>query len=130
MPEIVVISGKGGTGKTSFCAAFAALAHAEGLGLALADLDVDVPDLHILLDPRRIQEEDFVSGNAAVVDPARCTGCGQCAALCRFDAVSLAADGTAAVDPLACEGCGVCWSLCPAQAIDFPEQHCGHWYVS
>ena len=110
MPEIVVVSGKGGTGKTSLCAAFAALAHAEGLGLALTDLDVDVPDLHILLDPRRISEEPFISGNTAVVDPARCTGCGQCVALCRFEAINLET-GVAKVDPLACEGCGVCYSL-------------------
>ena len=129
MPEIVVVSGKGGTGKTSLCAAFAALAHAEGLGLALTDLDVDVPDLHILLDPRRISEEPFISGNTAVVDPARCTGCGQCVALCRFEAINLET-GVAKVDPLACEGCGVCYSLCPDKAIAFPERHCGQWYVS
>ncbi|MFC4679199.1 ATP-binding protein [Desulfovibrio legallii] len=129
MPEIVVVSGKGGTGKTSLCAAFAALAHAERLGLALTDLDVDVPDLHILLDPRRISEEPFISGNTAVVDPARCTGCGQCVALCRFEAINLET-GVAKVDPLACEGCGVCYSLCPDKAIAFPERHCGQWYVS
>lgn len=125
MREIVVISGKGGAGKTSMAGAFAHLADKA----ILCDLDVDAPDLHLLLDPSVRSEEAFYSGHEAVIDPDRCIGCGQCAELCRFDAVR--EDGVAyRVEPLACEGCKVCVALCPEQAIDFPEKHCGQWYVS
>ncbi|OIQ49966.1 Ferredoxin-2 [Pseudodesulfovibrio hydrargyri] len=125
MREIVVISGKGGAGKTSMAGAFAHLAQ----NAILCDLDVDAPDLHLLLAPQVRSEEPFHSGHEAVIDPARCVGCGQCAELCRFDAVR--EDGDAyRVDSLACEGCKVCVALCPEQAIDFPEKHCGQWYVS
>jgi MinD superfamily P-loop ATPase len=125
MREIVVISGKGGAGKTSMAGAFAHLAE----NAILCDLDVDAPDLHLLLDPRVRSEEPFRSGNEAVIDPKRCVGCGQCADLCRFDAVREDGD-VFRVDSLACEGCKVCVALCPEQAIDFPEKHCGQWYVS
>jgi len=125
MREIVVISGKGGAGKTSMAGAFAHLAE----NAILCDLDVDAPDLHLLLDPQVRSEESFRSGNEAVIDPERCVGCGQCADLCRFDAVH--GDGDVfRVDSLACEGCKVCVTLCPEQAIGFPEKHCGQWYVS
>ena len=79
MREIVVISGKGGTGKTTVCAAFAALAHAQGQKAVLCDLDVDVPDMHILLDPQVQQEEVLISGNTARINPDLCTSCGRCA---------------------------------------------------
>lgn len=125
MREIVVISGKGGTGKTSVCAAFGNLAH----NAVICDLDVDAPDLHILLDPHMRFKEPFISGNTAVVDPSLCVGCGICTELCRFGAVSVL-NGKSVVDPLRCEGCGVCVDLCPAKAIAFPEAHCGDWYVS
>ena len=125
MREIVVISGKGGAGKTSMAGAFAHLAE----NAILCDLDVDAPDLHLLLDPQVRSEEPFRSGNEAVIDPERCVGCGQCADLCRFDAVREDGD-VFRVDSLACEGCKVCVALCPEQAIDFPEKHCGQWYVS
>ncbi|MEZ7198057.1 ATP-binding protein [Pseudodesulfovibrio karagichevae] len=125
MREIVVISGKGGAGKTSMAGAFAHLAE----NAILCDLDVDAPDLHLLLDPQVRSEEAFYSGHEAVIDPERCIGCGQCADLCRFDAIHQ--DGDAyRVDSLTCEGCKVCVALCPEQAIDFPEKHCGQWYVS
>lgn len=125
MREVVIISGKGGAGKTSVTGAFANLAE----NAILCDLDVDAPDLHLLLDPRVKSEESFYSGHEAVIDPDRCIGCGQCAELCRFDAVR--GDGDVyRVDSLACEGCKVCVALCPEQAIDFPEKHCGQWYVS
>ena len=129
MREIVVVSGKGGTGKTTVCAAFAALAHAQGQKAVLCDLDVDVPDMHILLDPQVRQREVFISGNTARINAEACTGCGRCAELCRFDAVRFA-DGAYTIDELACEGCGVCHKLCPAQAVEFPERRCGVWYVS
>jgi MinD superfamily P-loop ATPase len=125
MREIVVISGKGGAGKTSMTGAFAHLAD----NAILCDLDVDAPDLHLLLSPQIKTEESFLSGNEAVIDPDRCIGCGQCAELCRYNAVREDADGYR-IDPLACEGCKVCVALCPEQAIDFPQKHCGQWYVS
>ena len=129
MREIVVLSGKGGTGKTTVCAAFAALAHARGQKTVLCDLDVDVPDMHILLNPQVQQREVFISGNTARLNAQTCTACGRCAELCRFDAVRLV-DGVYSIDELACEGCGVCHKLCPAGAVEFPERRCGVWYTS
>ncbi len=126
--EIVIISGKGGTGKTSVTGAFAALAGRQG-NAVLCDLDVDAPDLHLLLDPRPEREEDFISGNEARIDPGLCTGCGTCADACRFGAIG-EADGVFAVDPLRCEGCKVCVALCPAGAVEFPPRHCGRRAVS
>ncbi len=129
--EIVIISGKGGTGKTSLTGAFAALAHHNSPGHAiLADLDVDAPDLHILLSPDTLSNEDFYSGNEAIIDPEACTGCGTCADMCRFDAITVGEDGIHAVDPLRCEGCKVCVAFCPVEAVAFPPRHCGHWHVS
>lgn len=125
MREIVVISGKGGTGKTSLTAAFAHLAR----GAVLCDLDVDAPDLHILLDPRPLRREDFVSGHEARIDPEACTACGLCRDACRFAAIRDAA-GVPAIDPLRCEGCKVCVAVCPAGAVRFTPKHCGEWYVS
>jgi len=125
MHEVVVISGKGGAGKTSVTGAFAKLAQ----NAILCDLDVDAPDLHLLLAPEVKRTEEFRSGNEAVIDPDRCTGCGRCEELCRFEAVRPDGD-VFRIDPLHCEGCKVCVTLCPAQAIDFPKRHCGHWYES
>ena len=131
MKELVVISGKGGTGKTSLTVSFAALAP----DAVLADGDVDAADLHLILAPDVRRREVFRSGHAAVVRAEACVGCGRCAALCRFEAIVPATrpgDGARvfAVDPGACEGCGVCVWNCPARAIDFPEQVCGEWFVS
>lgn len=125
MREIVVISGKGGTGKTSITAAFAHLAENK----VICDLDVDAPDLHLLLDPHVLRREDFHSGHEAVIEPQRCTGCGTCQDMCRFGAV-LEDDGRYRIDPLRCEGCKVCVAFCPEGAIDFPPRHCGTRYVS
>lgn len=123
MHEIVVISGKGGAGKTSITGAFAKLAK----DAVLCDLDVDAPDLHLLLQPENTHTEEFRSGNEAVIDQSRCEECGSCQALCRFDAVQQS-NGGFAVDPMRCEGCKVCVTFCPARAIDFPEKHCGTWH--
>lgn len=128
--ELVLVSGKGGTGKTSMTASFAVLADRA----VIADCDVDAADLHLVLSPRIRERHDFHSGRQAVVRPAACTGCGECLARCRFDAIA-AQDGvdgavTVAVDPLACEGCGVCVRCCPEDAIEFPERLCGEWMVS
>ena len=120
--EIVIVSGKGGTGKTSLAAAFAALAK-NGI---LCDADVDAADLHLLMQPEVKERTDFMGGSKAVINPDLCTGCGTCRTLCRFDAISDRYE----VDPIRCEGCGVCVDFCPEQAIDFPVQRCGEWYIS
>ncbi|MFO7607886.1 MAG: NifB/NifX family molybdenum-iron cluster-binding protein [Candidatus Krumholzibacteriia bacterium] len=128
--ELVVISGKGGTGKTSVAAALAMLAERP----VVADCDVDAADLHLLLSPAVEARHEFRAGHEAVIDPARCLGCGECLRLCRYGAIARGAGpgGGAAcvIDPLACEGCGVCVRFCPVEAIDFPESVCGEWMVS
>ena len=131
MKELVVISGKGGTGKTSLTASFAALARRA----VFADGDVDAADLHLILAPDVRRRAEFRGGRAAAIRAADCLGCGRCAARCRYDAIAPATrpgDGARvfAVRPGACEGCGVCVRNCPARAIDFPEQVCGEWFVS
>jgi len=122
MKELVVISGKGGTGKTSFTAAFAQLA-AKGV---LCDADVDAADLHLLCAPTIRQCHDFRGGGVAGIDTDRCTQCGLCRDKCRWDAITR--DYT--VDEIACEGCGVCVWMCPEGAVVFKEKICGQWFVS
>jgi MinD superfamily P-loop ATPase len=122
MREIVIVSGKGGTGKTSLTAAFAALAENH----VLCDADVDAADLHLLMQPEIRKRSDFMGGCKAFINPALCTGCGTCLDLCRFDGIS----DRFQVDAIRCEGCGVCVDCCPVGAIDFPVQRCGEWYVS
>ncbi len=128
--ELVVISGKGGTGKTSVVASLASLAAPS----VLADCDVDAADLHLVLDPENIREEAFSGGKRARILSDRCTDCGKCHELCRFDAVRLerGEDGRThfRIDPIACEGCGVCAWFCPAKAIEFAEAVNGRWFVS
>lgn len=124
--ELVVLSGKGGTGKTSITASCAILAKKA----ILADCDVDAADLHLLLDPEVREQHQFFSGNEAVIRAADCTGCGTCSELCRFDAVVGGAAGVYRVDPVACEGCSVCVKFCPVKAIDFPERQSGTWMIS
>ncbi|MCD4825836.1 MAG: ATP-binding protein [Phycisphaerae bacterium] len=132
MKELVIISGKGGTGKTSIVASFAALAPKA----VLADCDVDAADLHLVLDPEVLQREDFSGGSRASVLLDKCIGCGKCEEVCRFDAISF--DGPAndvigktyVIDPISCEGCGVCEHFCPADAIDFSPAVNGQWFIS
>ncbi|MBN1932827.1 MAG: ATP-binding protein [Desulfobacterales bacterium] len=130
MKEIVVISGKGGTGKTSIVASFAALAK----NAVLADCDVDAADLHLVLSPKIQRRSEFKSGREAIIRSADCVGCGACLEHCRFDAVKKVStrDGkiSFSIEPFSCEGCGVCVEFCPAKAIDFPERICGEWFVS
>ncbi len=122
MKEIVIISGKGGTGKTSVVAAFASLAEK----MVLCDADVDAADLHLIMDPNIKQRHDFESGHTAVIQKDKCTQCGLCRDLCRWDAIS----EDFVVDPIECEGCGVCCYFCPEKAIDFPLNTCGEWFIS
>ena len=130
MKEIVVCSGKGGTGKTSFIASFAALA----ANSVLVDCDVDAADLHLVLPHRIIQRREFRSGKEAIIRQDDCNGCGTCYDLCEFSAIeeSHNPDGSNSyvIDPLVCEGCGVCVHFCPEQAIDFPETVSGEWFIS
>ncbi len=120
--ELVIISGKGGTGKTSITAAFASLAPNS----ALCDADVDAADLHLLMQPKILQTTAFFGGSIADIRKDDCSECGRCRELCRFDAIS----ENYVVDPIACEGCGVCVDLCPEKAVDFSVQKCGEWYIS
>ncbi len=122
MRELVIISGKGGTGKTSITAAFASLAQNS----VLCDADVDAADLHLILNPDIKKNSDFMGGHEAIINLDKCTQCNRCIELCRFNAIS----NTFEVDPIDCEGCGVCVDLCPEQAIGFPESTCGQWYIS
>ena len=95
----------------------------------ICDLDVDAPDLHLLLQPTRKRQEEFYSGHEAQSTGRNATGCGLCATLCQFGAIRENGAGFA-VDPRRCEGCKVCVAFCPDEAIGFPEKHCGQWYVS
>jgi MinD superfamily P-loop ATPase len=122
MKELVVISGKGGTGKTSILAAFASLAKKK----ALCDADVDAADLHLIMDPQVKKRHDFDSGHTAVINQDKCIQCDRCRELCRWNAIS----EDFAVDPIACEGCGVCYYFCPEEAIDFRLNTCGEWFIS
>ncbi|MFO7727808.1 MAG: ATP-binding protein [Desulfonatronovibrio sp.] len=125
MREVIVISGKGGTGKTSLTGAFAHITRDK----IICDLDVDAPDLHILLSPRVLFEEKFFSGNEAVINQDKCQGCGICEEMCRYNAISMQNDKFV-VDPLRCEGCKVCVAFCPEEAVDFPQRYCGNWQIS
>jgi MinD superfamily P-loop ATPase len=153
MKELVAISGKGGTGKTSLVASLAAQAGS----VVTADCDVDAADLHLLLAPSIEQKHRFSGGKVASIDPDLCSGCGICSELCRFDAVTRIDSGAAtkkdasfckeaggrnrcepqhgqydlySIDKIACEGCGVCAYFCPQDAISFDDEENGEWYVS
>jgi len=127
LQELVIISGKGGTGKTSVAASFAVLAAGRAV---VADCDVDAADMHLVLAPKLVDSSDFKSGHEAVILREKCVACGLCVELCRFGAVKLLPGNQYRVDPVACEGCGVCVRFCPAGAIAFPERLCGEWMVS
>jgi len=122
MKELIVISGKGGTGKTSLIAAFASLAENK----VLCDADVDAADLHLLMHPHISIRADFKSGHTANIDRDKCSECGLCLDLCRFSAIS----SDFKVNHIDCEGCGVCVYFCPEKAIDFPENTCGQWFYA
>ncbi|MDD5763931.1 MAG: ATP-binding protein [Candidatus Bipolaricaulis anaerobius] len=125
MTELVVISGKGGTGKTTVVASLAALAH----DALLADCDVDAADLHLLLQPQVQKTIGYEGSEVAMIDVKACTACGACQAACRFGAISCR-DGAYAVDPLSCEGCGACAYVCPAGAVRLQPRFSGWIYIS
>ena len=132
MKELVVISGKGGTGKTSIVASFAGLAK----NAVFADCDVDAADLHLVLEPKVKHESEFSGGKKASIVTEQCVGCGKCRELCRFDAIksngssSDSADEVFTVDPISCEGCKVCVEFCPVGAIEFNDAVNGRWFIS
>jgi MinD superfamily P-loop ATPase len=131
MKQLVILSGKGGTGKTSVAAAFAHLAHngPSALKAVLADADVDAANLELVLRPERIETHDFTGGSVAEIDPERCQGCGVCEQVCRFDAVQSTVDSYF-IDPIACDGCAACVYQCAEEAIHMVPQMAGCWYRS
>jgi len=131
MKELVVISGKGGTGKTSLVASFAALAENK----VLADCDVDAADLHLILSPTVRMEEVFRGMEKLVINQEKCIRCGKCLPLCRFDAMheTRSEEGDIErvdIDPISCEGCGVCAYFCPVEAIEYTPSESGRWFIS
>ena len=134
MKQLVILSGKGGTGKTSLAAAFAHLALDGGFPIraVLADADVDAANLELVLRPSRQETHDFTGGSVAVIDPQRCQGCGICQQVCRFDAVfpPEIEEIVYTIDPIACDGCAACIYQCPEDAIHMQPQIAGRWYRS
>jgi MinD superfamily P-loop ATPase len=128
MKQLVILSGKGGTGKTTVAAALAHLASRER-SIVLVDADVDAANLELVLDPVKQEAHDFMSGQLAVIDAAKCSACGVCAEVCRFDAVVPGAEAYR-VDPLACERCASCYYQCSEQAIGMSGQQAGMWFRS
>jgi MinD superfamily P-loop ATPase len=122
MRQVTVLSGKGGTGKTTLTAAFSVLAGKA----VVADCDVDAPDLHMLLHPETIERLEFRGSKLAVIDERKCVKCGLCREKCRFEAIT----ESLKVDQFSCEGCGVCTLVCPANAVTLNERVSGHAYIS
>ena len=126
--ELVILSGKGGTGKTSITAALAALCTEDGHKAVFVDADVDAANLAMLLHPQRSQKQDFSAGEIAQIDPDLCTACGLCADTCHFDAVQ--SGNHYEIDTIACEGCAACYYVCPSQAITMHAETSGVWFQS
>ena len=122
MKQLTILSGKGGTGKTTLTASLAVLAR----NAVLADCDVDAPDLHMLLHPELIKTQEFKGSKLAAIDKIKCDNCVVCREKCRFEAITEAIE----VDPIACEGCGVCAAICPSDAITMIERVSGYAYIS
>jgi MinD superfamily P-loop ATPase len=129
--QLVILSGKGGTGKTSLAAAFAHLA-LEGpypRSIVLADADVDAANLELVLKPERQETHEFIGGLVALIDPQLCQECGICEQVCRFEAIEHT-QGVYRVDPIACDGCAACVYQCPEEAVHMQPQTAGQWYRS
>lgn len=122
MKQIAIISGKGGTGKTTITAALAGLIKNK----VTVDCDVDAADLHLILNPKIEEEHEFVASKVASINLEKCKKCGKCREVCRFDAISKGPK----IDPVSCEGCGVCFRACPNGAIDFKEKSSGKYFIS
>jgi len=122
MKQIVVISGKGGTGKTMLAASFAVLAKKK----VMVDCDVDAANLHLLLRPWTLERHDFIDSKIAVIDEKKCQQCGLCVSVCRFEAITK----DFKVDPIACEGCELCCHICSVQAISMKESVSGERFSS
>lgn len=131
MKQLVILSGKGGTGKTSVAASFAHLARngEAAVTAVLADADVDAANLELVLGPEVLEQHEFRGGQIPVIDYDVCSGCGECMNVCRFDAILEQDDGFR-VDPIACEGCGACHFACPSEAIAMELQEAGAWFQS
>lgn len=131
MKQLVILSGKGGTGKTSLAAAFAHLAYSgqSPIQIVLADADVDAANLELVLHPKRLESFDFIGGSKAMIDLERCQRCGICEQVCRFNAIFSTPDGYQ-VDPINCDGCAACFYQCPEDAIQMEPQIAGRWYHS
>ncbi len=125
MKEIVIISGKGGTGKTVMAASFTALAKKVVIG----DCDVDASNLYLLLHPEIKEKHDFYAGLIPYLSLEKCSNCGRCQEVCRFEAINTI-NGQTVIDLISCEGCSVCALVCPVEAIQMKENHCGEWYIS
>lgn len=131
MKQLVILSGKGGTGKTSVTAAFA---HLASLGpfagqVILADADVDAANLELVLQPQRLNTEPFRGGQVALIDDDQCAQCGDCESVCRFDAI-VETDTGWVIDPIACDGCAACVYQCPTGSIAMQEQTVGEYAYS
>jgi MinD superfamily P-loop ATPase len=122
LKELVIISGKGGTGKTSLTACFACLAQNS----VIVDADVDAADLHLILKPEILKTTEFMGGYKAFIDKNLCTECGTCIQVCNFNAINQ----DFIINPVDCEGCKVCFEFCPEKAVEFSQQVCGSWYIS
>jgi MinD superfamily P-loop ATPase len=126
MKQLVIISGKGGTGKTVISAAFATLFQNK----VLADCDVDAANLHLLLHPDIKETHTFLGGQKAFLQPDNCSMCRECLEVCRFYAIETTKEDTIHIDAVSCEGCGVCSHVCPSQAIEMRDVTSGEWFVS
>ncbi|PZX20024.1 MinD superfamily P-loop ATPase [Breznakibacter xylanolyticus] len=123
MIEISILSGKGGTGKTSLSAAFATLQH----NITVADCDVDAANLHIVLNPVNTTDESFTTGYKAILDADKCTQCGLCVDFCRFNAIGWK-DDQVVINETYCDGCKLCSRLCPNEAITMIPSDKSHWF--
>jgi MinD superfamily P-loop ATPase len=122
LKQIAVISGKGGTGKTTITASFAALAH----DMVIVDCDVDAATLHLLLHPQTVETQEFKGSKLALIDRTKCVKCNLCRDACRFDAIN----NDFKIDPFLCEGCGVCVVVCPEGAVSLQERLSGYAFIS